>query len=112
MRFINKELKRVTWFNSVTGTTYPIAQLPEDKKELRSFKWLEEIRPKSIKDIWTEWDKIQKPVADSLKYSDEEIKNLNPLNSPQQSSDKVPMKTPEDKSNKKTTGKNPIRKEN
>jgi lipopolysaccharide export system protein LptA len=112
MRFINKELKRVTWFNSVTGTTYPIAQLPEDKKELRSFKWLEAIRPKSIKDIWSEWDKIQKPLEDSLTHTDEEIKKLQPLNSIQKSSDKGQLKTPEDKAKKKPIGKNPIRTEN
>ncbi|MFM1963704.1 MAG: hypothetical protein RLZZ172_2549 [Bacteroidota bacterium] len=112
MRFANKELKRVTWFNSVTGTTYPILQLPEDKKELRNFKWLEAIRPKSVKDIWTEWDKIQRPVEDSIKLPDEEKKPLKSLNSPQKSSDKVPLKSSGDKPKKNNPVKTPIRKEN
>ncbi len=51
MKFIKKELKRVTWVNGVTGTTYPIKEIPEDKKELRGFKWLEALRPKSVADL-------------------------------------------------------------
>jgi hypothetical protein len=112
MRFANKELKRVTWFNSVTGTTYPVMQLPEDKKELRNFKWLETIRPKSVKDIWADWDKIQKPLEDSIKLPDEEKKPLKSLNSPQKSSDKVPLKSSGDKPKKNNPVKTPIRKEN
>jgi lipopolysaccharide export system protein LptA len=111
MRFANKELKRVTWFNSVTGTTYPVMQLPEDKKELRNFKWLETIRPKSVKDIWEDWDKIQKPLEDSIKLPDEEKKPLKTLNSPQKSSDKVPLKSSGDKPKKNNPIKTPIRKE-
>ncbi|MEN9884165.1 MAG: hypothetical protein RLZZ420_1382, partial [Bacteroidota bacterium] len=112
MRFANKELKRVTWFNSVTGTTYPILQLPEDKKELRNFKWLEAIRPKSVKDIWTEWDKIQRPVEDSIKLPDDEKKIVPHLNTPQKSSEKVPLKSSGDKPKKNNPVKTPIRKEN
>jgi len=111
MRFANKELKRVTWFNSVTGTTYPVMQLPEDKKELRNFKWLETVRPKSVKDIWEDWDKIQKPLEDSIKLPDEEKKPLKTLNSPQKSSDKVPLKSSGDKPKKNNPVKTPIRKE-
>ena len=111
MRFANKELKRVTWFNSVTGTTYPVSQLPEDKKELRNFKWLETIRPKSVKDIWEDWDKIQKPAEDSIQRTDEEKKPLKSLNSPQKSSDKVPLKSSGDKPKKNNPVKTPIRKE-
>jgi len=111
MRFANKELKRVTWFNSVTGTTYPVMQLPEDKKELRNFKWLETIRPKSVKDIWEDWDKIQKPAEDSIQSTDEEKIPLKSLNSPQKSSDKVPLKSSGDKPKKNNPGKTPIKKE-
>jgi lipopolysaccharide export system protein LptA len=111
MRFANKELKRVTWFNSVTGTTYPVMQLPEDKKELRNFKWLETVRPKSVKDIWADWDKIQKPLEDSIQSTDEEKIPLKSLNSPQKSSDKVPLKSSGDKPKKNNPGKTPIKKE-
>lgn len=51
MKFVNRELKRVTWANGVTGTTYPINKIPSDKRELKGFKWLEAIRPKSIADL-------------------------------------------------------------
>ncbi|MEY3433337.1 MAG: hypothetical protein RL131_1273 [Bacteroidota bacterium] len=51
MKFIGKEIKRVSWINGVTGTTYPMKQIPSDKKELRNFKWLDAIRPKSIGDL-------------------------------------------------------------
>lgn len=52
MRFINRELKRITWVNGASGTTYPFKQIPEDKKELRNFKWLESLRPKSVKELF------------------------------------------------------------
>lgn len=51
MQFSKRALKRVTWVYGVTGTTYPINQIPEDKKQLRNFKWLESIRPKNVKDL-------------------------------------------------------------
>jgi hypothetical protein len=45
--FVEKELKKVTWVNGVEGTTYPFRQIPQDKKELRNFKWQENRRPKT-----------------------------------------------------------------
>ena len=47
MYFVEKELKKVTWVIGVEGTTYPFRQIPEDKKELRNFKWQENRRPKT-----------------------------------------------------------------
>ncbi len=47
MYFVDKELKKVTWVIGVEGTTYPFRQIPEDKKELRNFKWQENRRPKT-----------------------------------------------------------------
>jgi lipopolysaccharide export system protein LptA len=52
MKFEKKELKRVTWINSVTGTLYPYNQIPEDKKELRNFKWLDASRPKNKQELF------------------------------------------------------------
>jgi lipopolysaccharide export system protein LptA len=52
MKFINKELKRVTWVNGVSGTTYPMNKIPEDKKQLRNFKWLDALRPKTLEDLY------------------------------------------------------------
>lgn len=51
MKFSKKELKRVSWVNGVTGSSFPINQIPDDKKELRNFKWLDAERPKSIADL-------------------------------------------------------------
>ena len=47
MRYENKKLQQVIYRSDVTGTMYPLSQLPEDKKQLRNFKWLESKRPKS-----------------------------------------------------------------
>ena len=47
MFFNNKQLQRVVFRSEVTGTTYPMRQIPEDKRLLRNFKWLENKRPKS-----------------------------------------------------------------
>jgi hypothetical protein len=47
MRFENKELKKVVFINDVSGTMFPYKQTPEEKKQLRSFKWLDSKRPKT-----------------------------------------------------------------
>ena len=45
--FVKKELNKVKFVNKVDGTLYPLRQIPEDKKELRGFKWLDKRRPKN-----------------------------------------------------------------
>jgi lipopolysaccharide export system protein LptA len=47
MRFADSELKKVVFIRDVTGVMYPIKQVPEEKKQLRDFKWQENKRPKS-----------------------------------------------------------------
>lgn len=47
MIFLEKELNKVVFRNDVNGVFGPINQLPEDKKILRNFKWLEDKRPKT-----------------------------------------------------------------
>lgn len=47
MYFANKEAKKVKFTYSVKGTTYPIRQLPTERKKLGEFKWLEQSRPKN-----------------------------------------------------------------
>lgn len=47
MFFLDKALNRVVFRNKVTGVFGPINQIPEDKKILRNFKWLEDKRPKT-----------------------------------------------------------------
>lgn len=45
--FVKKELNKVKFIKSVDGTLYPMSQIPADKKELKSFKWLISRRPKN-----------------------------------------------------------------
>lgn len=47
MRFKNKELNKVVFISSVTGKMLPFRQATEEDRQLRSFKWHEERRPKS-----------------------------------------------------------------
>jgi len=47
MIYTDKKLNKVIYRSDVTGTMFPVSQLPEDKKLLRNFKWLEEKRPKT-----------------------------------------------------------------
>jgi len=54
MAFDSTGLKRVSWINAVEGTTFPMLQIPEDKKKLRAFRWLESRRPK------TKWELINR----------------------------------------------------
>ena len=47
MYFGKDGLKRVSWVNGVEGTTFPMNQIPPEKKNLRNFKWLDNRRPKT-----------------------------------------------------------------
>ena len=47
MRFKNKELNRVVFISDVKGTMFPVNQMPEDEKTLRSFQWHDNKRPKT-----------------------------------------------------------------
>lgn len=45
--FVNKEVNKIKFINDVNGTLFPFKDIPEDKKELRGFKWLQKLRPKN-----------------------------------------------------------------
>ena len=47
MRFKNRELNKVVFINSVTGTMLPFRVATEEDRHLRSFRWHENRRPKS-----------------------------------------------------------------
>ena len=47
MYFGKDGLRRVSWVNSVEATAYPMNQIPDDKKKLRNFSWMDERRPKT-----------------------------------------------------------------
>jgi lipopolysaccharide export system protein LptA len=44
--FLNKEVTKVIFVNDVNGTLFPLKQIPDDKKKLKGFKWLDSRRPK------------------------------------------------------------------
>jgi len=52
MTFKNRELKKVIWVKGARGTTYPFNKIPDDKRHLQNFKWLEAIRPKSAGELF------------------------------------------------------------
>ncbi len=54
MYFVDKELNRVVFRRDITGIFGPISQVPEDKKILRNFKWLEKRRPKTKFELFEE----------------------------------------------------------
>jgi hypothetical protein len=54
MYFIDKDLNRVVFRNQITGVFGPISQVPEEKKILRNFKWLEDKRPKTKFELFGE----------------------------------------------------------
>ncbi len=45
--FIDKTLRKIKFLNDVDGVMYPMNQIPEDKKKLKQFDWLNSIRPKN-----------------------------------------------------------------
>ncbi|MDX1937854.1 MAG: OstA-like protein [Flavihumibacter sp.] len=56
MTFLDKELQKVIFRSEVSGTMYPIKQLPEEKKQLRNFNWQEAKRPK------TKYELFENPI--------------------------------------------------
>jgi len=49
----NNELSVITPINKVEAHMYPIGELPEEKRRLKNFKWIEGRRPMSKWDIYT-----------------------------------------------------------
>jgi hypothetical protein len=47
MYFANREPQRVVFRNNLTGTSYPMRQINSSEMRLRSFKWLDDRRPKT-----------------------------------------------------------------
>lgn len=46
MRFENKQLQQVKYISSIKSTTYPMRNIPDEKRKLEGFIWKTEIRPK------------------------------------------------------------------
>lgn len=45
--FEKEDIRKVLFVNEVKGNMYPMKQIPEDQKQLKNFKWLDEKRPKN-----------------------------------------------------------------
>jgi lipopolysaccharide export system protein LptA len=50
--FKNEDLKKVLFVNQISGKMYPMNQIPEDQKQLKNFKWLEDKRPKNKAELF------------------------------------------------------------
>jgi lipopolysaccharide export system protein LptA len=54
MYFQDRKPQRVVFRSNLVGTSYPMRQVNHEELRLRGFKWLEDIRPKSKNDLFTE----------------------------------------------------------
>jgi lipopolysaccharide export system protein LptA len=52
LHFKNEDLKKVLFVNQISGKMYPMNQIPEDQKQLKDFKWLEDKRPKNKAELF------------------------------------------------------------
>lgn len=52
MYFKDDDLIKVLFINQIQGKMYPMKEIPEDQKQLKSFKWLEERRPKNKAELF------------------------------------------------------------
>jgi hypothetical protein len=50
--FKNDDLKKVLFINNIQGKMYPMNQIPEDQRKLKTFKWLEDKRPKNKAELF------------------------------------------------------------
>lgn len=52
--FLSHELNKVVYRKEANGTTYPMRQIPDEKRKLRNFHWLENKRPKTKYELFEE----------------------------------------------------------
>jgi len=50
-RFKNAEMDRVYYFDAPKNDAYPVVQLPKEEQKMKGFRWQNEMRPKSGRDI-------------------------------------------------------------
>ncbi|MEO6836988.1 MAG: OstA-like protein [Ginsengibacter sp.] len=50
--FKNENLNKVIFINQIQGKMYPMSQIPEDQKKLRTFEWLDSRRPKTKAELF------------------------------------------------------------
>jgi lipopolysaccharide export system protein LptA len=67
MYFDEKKPQRVVFRSNLVGTSYPMRQVNHEELKLRGFKWLEQLRPKSQYDLFTEAPVIKEETNDKEK---------------------------------------------
>ncbi len=50
--FKNDELSKVVYVNQIDGTMYPMGKIPEEQKQLKTFQWLDNKRPKNKAELF------------------------------------------------------------
>ena len=50
--FHDGEAQKIKFINNIDGTMYPMRAIPEDRKSLKDFRWLESLRPRSKSDLF------------------------------------------------------------
>jgi hypothetical protein len=50
--FKNDELSKVVYVNQIDGTMYPMGKVPEEQKQLKTFQWLDNKRPKNRAELF------------------------------------------------------------
>jgi hypothetical protein len=50
--FKNDELSKVVYVNQIDGTMYPMGKIPEEQKQLKTFQWLDNKRPKNRAELF------------------------------------------------------------
>lgn len=64
----DKKIDKIIMRPAATGTLYPLEQIPEDKLYLSKYMWLDNIRPKNKRDIFTRYSaEAEKPKAKKSK---------------------------------------------
>jgi lipopolysaccharide export system protein LptA len=76
MYFQDRKPQRVVFRSNLVGTSYPMRQVNHEELRLRGFKWLEDIRPKSENDLFTEpGENIKKEKVPAEDKSEDEDKS-------------------------------------
>ncbi|HRZ97042.1 MAG TPA: OstA-like protein [Paludibacter sp.] len=90
MHFKNKKVERIVLTSASSGTMYPLDQLSGDELLLKNFFWIDEQRPKNVKEVLTTFPKKtrEKLISASKTGKDAESKDTK--------KDKNPPKTKSD----------------
>ena len=76
MYFQDRKPQRVVFRSNLVGTSYPMRQVNHEELRLRGFQWLEDLRPKSENDLFTEHtENIKKETKNNDQSEDKDDSN-------------------------------------